>query len=285
LTADVLATHLSAPLSRAVAVPDGRGGILVAGGLTAAKASATVIDRFDPTGPTITGAGRLRTGVHDTAAALIGERLVVFGGGTATGETATVQAAGSDATSDAIGQLPSARSDHGAVGLGDGQGRVAVVGGFDGNSPSLDVLTTVDGVTYTTLGRLAEPVRYAAVAADATTLYVIGGEWNGQYSSAVQAIDVQTGATRVISQLPEPLGHASVFSLDGAIYLAGGRGPNGYTDRIGRLDPATGAVVTVGHLPAAESDGPAAVAGDTAYIFGGEHNGTLDTIVALRRAP
>jgi hypothetical protein len=47
----------------------------------------------------------------------------------------------------------------------------------------------------------------------------------------------------------------------------------------------TGTLVTIGHLPSPASDGPAAVVGDTAYIFGGEHNGTLDTIIAVRPSP
>ena len=111
---------------------------------------------------------------------------------------------------------------------------------------------------------------------------MIGGEWNGQYSDAVQTVDLSTGASRVASHLPEAIGHAAVFTINGAIYLAGGRGPNGYTDRIDRLDPTTGTLVTIGHLPSPASDGPAAVVGDTAYIFGGEHNGTLDTIIAVR---
>jgi hypothetical protein len=284
VTSGVLSVRLPVRLSRAAAVADGQGGILLAGGLTASNVSATGVYRFDPTGPTITSTGKLHTGVHDTAAALVGARLVVFGGGTATGETATIQAAGSGSSYGVIGHLPSARSDHGAVGL-ENQGRVAVVGGFDGTSPSLDVLTTADGATFTTLARLPEPVRYAAVVADGTTLYVIGGEWNGQYSDAVQTVDLSTGASRVASHLPEPIGHAAVFTINGAIYLAGGRGPNGYTDRIDRLDPTTGTLVSVGHLPSPASDGPVAVVGDTAYIFGGEHNGTLDTIIAVRPSP
>ena len=135
MTSGVLSVRLPVRLSRAAAVADGQGGILVAGGLTASNVSATGVYRFDPTGPTITSTGKLHTGVHDTAAALVGARLVVFGGGTATGETATIQAAGSGSSYGLIGHLPSARSDHGAVGL-ENQGRVAVVGGFDGTSPS-----------------------------------------------------------------------------------------------------------------------------------------------------
>ena len=279
-----MAVRLPVPLSRAAAVADGQGGVLLAGGLTASNVSATAVDRFDPTGPTIKRVGSLHTGVHDTAGALVGARLVIFGGGTATGETATVQAAGVGSGLAIIGQLPGARSDHSAVSV-QGEGRVVVVGGFDGTSPSLAVLTTADGANYSTLARLPQPVRYAAAVSVASTLYVIGGEWNGQYSDAVQTVDLSTGASRVASHLPEAIGHASVFTLDGAIYLAGGRGPNGYTDRIDRLDPMTGTLVTIGHLPNPESDGPAAVVGDTAYIFGGEHNGTLDTIIAVRPPP
>ena len=40
-----------------------------------------------------------------------------------------------------------------------------LVGGYDGVTPSADVWETTDGVTFTVLARLPQPVRYPAVAA------------------------------------------------------------------------------------------------------------------------
>jgi N-acetylneuraminic acid mutarotase len=163
--------------------------------------------------------------------------------------------------------------------------QVFIVGGFDGSSPTNDVLATVDGLSFRTVAQLAAPVRYPAAGVAGTTLYVFGGEWNGTFSAAIQAIDLRTGRTRIAGQLPRGLAHAAAVEVGGQIYLAGGRTADGYQDAILAFDPLTAHVRVAGRLPVAESDAAAASFGTGAYLFGGEQPAAMSSIVGLAPAP
>jgi hypothetical protein len=274
-----MTAQLRAPVSRSVAVADGAD-VLIAGGLNAAKHSITNVMRFDPATGNTTALGRLAIAVHDSAGAVLTGRVVVFGGGTDTGETDVVQAfSHADRVASRIGHLPHPRSDH--VAVADGS-RALIVGGFDGSQPALDILATSDGTSFDVVAQLAQPVRYPAAAVVARTLYVFGGEWNGKVASAIQAVDLTTGATRVSGQLPGPLAHAVAVTLNGRVYLAGGRtGTAGYQNVVWAFDPTNEVVHQVGRLPSPESDASATAIGSTAYLCGGEDPATRSAIVAF----
>jgi N-acetylneuraminic acid mutarotase len=257
--------------------------VVIAGGLDAAKQSMPTVLRFTPSTGAVSSIGTLGLAVHDTAAAVIQGHLVVFGGGTDSGETSVVQSFNLNTLrSRRVGNLPDRRSDHVAVVSGF---QVFIVGGFDGTNPTNDVLATGDGLSYRTVAQLATPARYPAAAVVGTTLYVLGGEWNGTFSTAIQAIDLPTGATRIAGHLPQGLAHAAAVQIDGQVYLAGGRTAAGYQDAILAFNPLTAQVRVAGRLPAAVSDAAAASFGTGAYLFGGEQPAATSSIVGLAPAP
>jgi DNA-binding beta-propeller fold protein YncE len=270
--------RLPAPLSRAVALPDG-GGVLLLGGLRRSQVTSDQILHLDLARGAATPAGRLAAPVHDAAAALLGGTAYVFGGG-ARQTTADVQAVAPGRPALLAGRLPAPRSDLAAVTV---SGRVYLAGGYDGRAPSRAVLETADGTHFRTVARLPRGVRYPALAADGQVVYVLGGESAaGVESRAIQAIDLRSGTARVVGQLRRGLAHAAAVRLGGRIYLAGGRSGGHATDAVWRFDPATARVTPAGRLPGPVSDAAAVVAGGSAWLLGGEDGGQLATVTVLR---
>jgi Kelch motif len=270
--------RLPVPLSRAVALRDG-GGALLLGGLERSQATSDQILRLDLARGTATPAGRLAVPVHDAAGALLGGKAYVFGGG-ARRTVADVQAVAPGRPALLTGRLPGPRSDLAAVTVA---GRAYLVGGYDGRAPNRAVLETADGTHFRTVAHLPRGVRYPTLAADGQVVYVFGGEpAAGVESRAIQAIDLRTGTARVVGQLPHGLAHANAVQLGGRIYLAGGRSGGRATDAVWRFDPAGGRVVPAGRLPGPVSDAAAVVAGGRAWLLGGEDGSQLATATVLR---
>jgi hypothetical protein len=272
--------QLPAPLSRAVALPDGDGALLL-GGLQRSQATSDQILHLDLARGTATPAGRLAAPVHDAAGALLGGTVYVFGGG-ARQTIADVQAVVPGRSAVLAGRLPAPRSDLAAVTVA---GRAYLVGGYDGRAPSRAVLETADGTHFRTVAHLSRGVRYPALAADRAVVYVFGGEpAAGAESRAIQAIDLRTGTARMVGQLPYGLAHAAAVRLGGQIYLAGGRSGGRATDAVWRFDPRGGSVVPAGRLPGPVSDAAAVLAGGSAWLLGGEDGGQLATVTLLSLA-
>lgn len=268
--------RLPGPVSAEVALGT-RKGIVAAGGLTAAGVSANGIFLIDPKSGRTRQVGALGQPTHDAGGALLGSELVVFGGGVS-GPARAVQAASLGAPGRVIGELPRPRADLATAQVG---GRAYLVGGYDGTRPSPDVLATGDGRRFVTVGRLAAPVRYPAVAALGGALFVFGGERSGHDTTAIQRVDLGGGGTRVIGQLPIGLSHAAAFALGGHLYLVGGRSNGRASDRMWRVDPARGRLVSAGHLPIAVYDAGLATLGGSAYLVGGTGSKPLSTVIAL----
>jgi Kelch motif len=260
---------LPAPLDREVAVTvDGK--IFVLGGNRDGGTSA-IADVIDPATGAATRAGLLARPAHDAAGGVIGGRPTVFGGGASTVLDAVQQLPASGPTR-VIGHLPRGRADLSSATL---NGVVYLVGGYDGSAPIPDVLATTDGVTFRTVGRLAVPVRYPAVAAIGGQLFVVGGATSGGEDAGVdtdvvQRVDLATGAVSVVAHLGVTRSHAAAVVLGGTIYVLGGHVGGHWTDEVARLDPASGTLTVVAHLPQAVSDAATAVIGSTAYLLGGE---------------
>jgi hypothetical protein len=268
-----------------VVLPDG-GGFLVLGGLATGDTSTSRIVDVDPVSGASQIAGHLTLAVHDSAGAAIGGRFFVFGGGSFS-TVSLVQAFTAGVTNE-VARLPEARSDLSAASLG---GTTFIVGGFNGSEMTPDVLATVDGLSFRPVAELAVPVRYAAVAALANTLWVVGGvtstSENGTptETDVVQKVNLLSGQVIVTGRLPEPLGHATALILDGQIFVLGGRSGSVPSAAIWRLDPTSGVLAPAGQLPGPVSDAGSVTVGGVGYLVGGEVTGPaepLDTVVTLR---
>lgn len=284
LKADQELWRLSAAVSRPVVLPAGSR-FVVLGGLATGDVSTSRIVEVDPATGDSQLAGHLALAVHDSAGAVIGGRWYLFGGGSYS-TVATIQAWSSGSATEA-GRLPDPRSDLSAATLGT---TTYIAGGFDGTAMTSDVLATTDGLTFRTVGRLAVPVRYAAVAASGGSLWVIGGvtstgEGGTAETDAIQRVDLASGQVSVAGHLGQPMGHATALVLDGQIFVVGGRSGTVPSAAIWRLDTSTASLQPAGHLPQAVSDAGSVVAGGVGYLVGGEVSGPaqpLDTVIALR---
>jgi hypothetical protein len=164
-------------------------------------------------------AGRLAVATHDAGGALLGSRPFVFGGGSVS-STGAVQSGQPGQALATAGRLPGVRSDLSAVTLG---GRAYLVGGYNGTRYYSEVLATADGRRFRVAARLPVPVRYPAVAALGSRIWVFGGQTPSGITSTIQRVDPASGQATVVGQLPAPLAHATGFTLGGRVFVAGGQ--------------------------------------------------------------
>ncbi|RAN79086.1 hypothetical protein B5P43_14120 [Bacillus sp. SRB_336] len=278
----MLPWRLPRPLSRAVALPDGRD-LLILGGLTAAGTSSAEILRINPATGQVAPAGALAQPAHDAGGAVLASRFFVFGGG-ADAVLGAVQAftPGQDRAR-IVGRLPRPRADLSVAAGGDGR-MAYIVGGFGGADPDPAVLGTADGTSFKTVANLPQPVRYAAVAALGQYLWVLGGARGTSPTTAIQRVDPRTGSAAVVGHLPVPLDHAVAVVLDGSLLVIGGMVNGRPSSSVWRLDPGSGTATRAGTLPEAVSIPAAAVLGGSAYVMGGEAQTMLDTVVRISPA-
>ena len=231
--------RLPAPVEREVAVAD-RGAVVLAGGLAANGASTDGVFRLDPSSGVLTQLGSLPQPFHDAAGAVLGRRLFVFGGGSAT-STATVQAF--DLTTrrgEIVGRLPTPLSD---VSLATVGGAAYLVGGFDGRRPRREIYRTTDGRHFTVAARLPIGLRYPAVAAVGSDVVIAGGTAAAGTSDRVFVFRPSTRAVTSLGPLPTPIAHAAAVSAGGSVYLLGGVGPSGAVrSSMVEIDPRSGRI-------------------------------------------
>jgi hypothetical protein len=280
------ATPLPAPISGESVVAMRRGPLIL-GGLDATSASVSGVFQLDAGNGGVEEVGALTGPLHDAAAVVLGDRVLVFGGGTATSTDAVQSlpapggAVAPGAVARQVGQLPTVRSDLSAVTVGN---RAYVLGGYDGSEPIDSILETTDGSAFTQVATLPAPARYMAVATLGGTIYAFGGESaNGAAGDAIQAIDPKAETARVVGHLPRSLSHAAAFALGGRVYIAGGEVGGAPSDAIWRFDPSSGRVARAGTLPVAVSGAGTATVGSTEYLIGGTGAGErpLSTVVTV----
>ena len=276
---------LASPVAREIVVAN-EGKLEIVGGLDATKFSTAAVVMVDPATGAAQSPATLAEAVHDAAGALVGAKVLVFGGGgPSENGTADVQSVPTSGKATIVGKLPGPRSDHVAVTVGT---RAYILGGYDGSAITPSVLSTTDGTSFETVGNLPVPVRYPAFAVVGRTVYLFGGVANSQAgtdTAAVQALDTTTGTITTVAQLPASLSHASAVSLDGKIYVLGGYVNNTkLSDQILRFDPATKSTTLVGKLPVPLSDAAAAVVGGNGYLVGGQSTdrNPVTTVVVIR---
>jgi N-acetylneuraminic acid mutarotase len=276
--AGLLPWQLTTPLSReSVLRQRGRGGLMIVGGLESSGSSATGVYSLDTRDGRLAPVGRLSSATHDAAAAEVGDRVLVFGGGT-TAPVATTQRLTMHGRSFRGGRLPQPRADAAAITIG----RTAyLVGGYGGAAMDSAVLASTDGTRYERVATLLVPVRYPAVAAVGGLIYVFGGaSRHGRPVSTVEVVDPHARTARIVGHLPFPLAGAAAASLGGEIYIAGGtRGPDATqpTHDIFAFDSARASFLRAGSLPVAVANAGAAVVGARLWIVGGETAGGRPT--------
>ncbi len=277
LTVARAAFALPAAVQRAVAIVDG-GTLVVAGGLDASDSSTDAVAGMDVASGHAGSIGTMPNRFHDAAAASIGGRLFVFGGGVGGASSDAVQRFDPSTGAGAVvAHLPTPLSD---VSAGTVGGEVYLVGGYDGVTPQRGILGTIDGMSFERVGSLSRGLRYTAVTGADGRLIIAGGETPSGPVSTVMAFDPRTSKVQRIASLPVPVGHAAAFALGGFVFVAGGLDAAGHAVRtITAIDPATGAVTPAGRLPAPLSDAAVAQAGGRAYLAGGWNGGAVNAVL------
>jgi hypothetical protein len=302
--------RLGAPISRAVVVPGSNPAgsqVTILGGSTTGALTASGAFVLDTTTGALTQVGDLMTTLDDAAGTVIGGSDDVFGGTSSpTGSpSATVQSLPAAAstngggsgtavpTSTLLGTLPEPRASATAVTSGP---VTYLVGGEGTSGPDPDIVATTDGRHFTTVAHLRIPVTFPAVAAVGKKLYVFGGTAatgsnTGSPVDTIQVVNLTTHKVTAALHLAQPLTAAAAVVLGHDILLAGGDTtgtvPTTSTtsttsttpgivsvSTVWLFNPATGSTTTVGHLSVAVSHAGVAVLGTTAWLVGGESDGT-----------
>ncbi len=278
-----MAGRLPAPvqLPSTVAMPGGEA--LAIGGLDAQDTSTDRIVLVGPSGAART-VGRLPAPLHDSAAASIGGRAYLFGGGDLA-SSADVLRISNNGHASSAGELPSAASDVAAATSGS---TAYIVGGYTGTAPLRSLLAFSPGHRARPAAMLPRPLRYAAVAAVGPFVLIAGGTSGTAAQRAILRFDTRTRRVTTLANLPHSLTHAAGASLGGRFYVIGGRGEavDSATAAIWSVDPSTGSVEPAGRLPVALSDLGAASEPDRIFVMGGRDSGgrVHDQILTTRDA-
>jgi N-acetylneuraminic acid mutarotase len=249
------------------------------GGLDAADVSADGIEIADL--GKVLHTATLPSAQHDAQGALLGGKVYVFGGGSATELDHILSY---DPASDAVSQVGTLLAPQSDVAVTQTGGEAYIVGGFDGTNYLNTVVAWRPGADPRVEARLPVGLRYAAVAIADGGLLVIGGSTPTGASDAIYRFDLTTHQVRQLGTLPHPVTHGEAATLGSYVYLVGGRGDllNGQTAAVYAIDPSTGKVKAAGHLPQPTSDAAALTIGDVIVVAGGQSpTGTLDSVGEL----
>lgn len=267
------------PAARAGAAATAFGpGVLVIGGLDGGSVSTDTVFAVGPTGKAVS-ASSLPGAVHDAAAAVVGGRVLLFGGGVSEGSDRIVQV--QPGTPHQIGQLPVALSDLDAVTIGN---RAYVVGGWDGTSTNAAIFAVTPTGGVSTVAHLPLGVRYPAVGAVDGHVIIAGGETtDGTPTADVWSFDPTTGRVTPMPSLPAPGDHAAGAVLGRALYVISGLIRGQLTSRIIALRPA-GRWASAGSLPTPLNNPTAAPLAGGIAVFGGRGTAGTTAAVTLLRA-
>jgi len=194
-----------------------RGRLEVMGGLSGAGTSTSTVFTVSNDGQARTAAP-LPGPVHDAAAAVVGGRLLLFGGGQFEGSDRIIEVA--PGPPHLVGKLPQALSDLEAVTIGD---LAYVVGGWNGSATNRAVYAVRSNGRVAVAGRLPLGLRYAAVGTLTGRVIVAGGELaSGAPSDQAYAFDARSKATSRLPDLPVATDHAAGIVINGTFYVLGG---------------------------------------------------------------
>jgi hypothetical protein len=271
---------LSLPSARSgVAAATFHGRLVVIGGLSAAGTSTPTVITVSSGGQTATDPP-LPSPVHDAAAAALGGRLLLFGGGEFEGSDRIIQVA--PGAPRQIGSLPQALSDLEAVTIGR---RVYVLGGWNGSATNRDIYAVGPSGQPTIAGRIPMGVRYAAAAGIGGRVLIAGGELaSGAPTSAAYAFDSRSGRTTPIPSLPAPIDHAAGAAVGDVFYVIGGLRRGALTGTILAWRPGQTRWRSAGRLARPAADGAATSLDGRILLAGGrDQAGKRTTVTVLSR--
>jgi DNA-binding beta-propeller fold protein YncE len=278
--AEAVTGSLPAPLMDPSYVTNA-GRIVLLGGLDAADTS---VDTVIAAGYHSSSAlGRLPSVRHDTAAAVLGGNVYVFGGGNGPSQLDDiVRVDPSTGRSALVDHLPAASSDSSAATIA---GTAYIVGGYTGARWLDTIVAYRPGHAARIVAHLPKTLRYAAVTAVGTTLVIAGGSLeSGAASDSVLAYVPATHRITKLGTLPAPTTHAAAAALGDTVYVIGGRGATTGTPTtaIVAVDVARKQVRAAGHLQTARSDLAAATVGSHIIVAGGKSAaGTVASVSRL----
>jgi outer membrane protein assembly factor BamB len=241
--------------------------------------------RLDISTGTLSGIGAVPSAFHDAAAAGLGGRILVFGGGATSGTDLVQSVDPASGAASIVGHLPTALSDLTAATVTSGASAgVYLIGGWDGSAANRTIWRTTDGRRFTEAGRLPIGLRYASAAAVGSTIVVAGGEVNDRPVATVYAFDTTNGRVRRLPDLPDALGHAAAFADEGVVYVLGGQDAAGRAvPSVTEIDPSAGTVAAGTPLPTPVSDAAIATTANGAVLIGGWRDGhALDQVLVAR---
>ena len=277
--APVAAGTLGSPLQDAAAAPY-RGGAILLGGLTAADTSADSV--LTAGGGHTRRIGTIPTGIHDSAAVLIGSRVYLFGGGTATQQLDTIFSLDPRTGAvQSVGRLPARSSDQSAAGIG---GTAYVVGGYTGTRWLNTIVAWKPGGSAHVVAHLPTALRYSAVTAVSGRVLIAGGSLpDGTAASAVYEYTPGDASVVRVGRLPAPTTHAAAAAIGSVAYVIGGRGAlvGTPTDRIVAIDLVTHRITAAGLLDQPLSDLAAVAAAGGILLYGG--HGIAGTVSSITR--
>ncbi len=269
--------HLPTPAARVSVVALPHGEIAALGGLTDAGSSDQILIGRPSV---LRRVGTLPVATHDAAAAVVGGRVFLFGGGQTTSIDAIDRLDPTTGDIRRVGTIGEPLSDLGAATVGTA---AFLVGGYTGTTWATAIQRFVPGHTPSVVARLPAGLRYAGVASLGGRIYVAGGVTNAGVSSAVLSFDPSRGSVRRIGSLPRAVAHGALVALGSSLYLIGG------TDAAGtplatviRVDPRTGAAATAGSLPHPLADVGAAASGGVIVVVGGKSTSPTADVLEVR---
>ncbi|HVF48194.1 MAG TPA: kelch repeat-containing protein [Pyrinomonadaceae bacterium] len=182
-------------------------------------------------------------------------------------------------------------TERGAMAVGEINGLIYVVGGYDRNSRSLPSNDAYDPVADRWASKSSMPTAREVAGTNTAVvdgkLYVIGGNARGYCSNANEAYDAATDTWASRTPMPTARCHSAVVAHNGLIYVFGGTNTNG-SIRYSALeiyDPSTDAWKTGAPMPTGRNFAGAAVLGGVIHVIGGWNpaltpDGSLDVVEA-----
>jgi N-acetylneuraminic acid mutarotase len=254
--------------------------IYLAGGLDSAGQSASGVFTLNPATGALASVGSLPHAFHDAAAAVLGGRLFVFGGGAGEGSDVVQAFDLQSHRARLTGRLPKVLSDLSSASVGS---TVYLVGGYDGFSPQSAIYATTDGVRFRVAARLPQGLRYAAAASVGPDVVVAGGMTGSGPVSSVYLFDSATGRVSLLGRMPTSLGHAMAFVIGGTVYVAGGQDRQGRAVRqVVAVDVVARTVTRLAPLPVPLSDSASVSDSRVAWLIGGWRGHAVAQVLTAR---
>lgn len=231
----------------AVATPEG---VVVAGGLVAGQSVDTV---YQWTPSTIISLPNLAVPIHDAALTYRSSSLVLLGGGTVSSDNLVYRLPWPEGTEWlSLPSLPVPVSDAVAVSTRAG---LLLVGGHGYGAPWSTIWRYQAARGAAVWAQLPMGIRYPAVSASPTTLYVIGGETRRGFSRQAVAFNLKNRHRIPLPPYPLAVSQAAAAWVNGRLWVVGGETASGPTDRAYQYDTETRRWLPAPALPAPRADG------------------------------